>query len=164
VRRHFFFEKSVIDCTKERKEPMRGIYKLRLKMTELNALPLEFQREQYKSSSGGDAAINKVLIKSLCESYLEICRVIIDVRLYGMCPEMEIYVPDFEFTFYLSELQIEKVKLIWSKIDPESTNGIRYQQMLDSSKALATLYNKIPVYAATWSIFPLIPNQKHTQL
>ncbi|AYV84601.1 MAG: hypothetical protein Hyperionvirus30_17 [Hyperionvirus sp.] len=135
VRRHLFRSGSIIDCSGD--EKMRGVYKMRLRMTELNFGPIGLQRESYKDC-GGD----KALIKAVCDSHVEICRVLIDLRVYGDYPEMEIIVPIFDFTLYLSEVQVDKVKSVWGKINPDSTNGIRFQQMLDSSKALAVLYGK----------------------
>lgn len=112
-----------------------GRFRLRLKMTDLNMLPYDVQNDIIKDSD----PITEMIIR---ESYKELCWVVIDLRLYGACPEMGIYVPEIDLMLYLNHDQINRVKYIWSKVNPDSANGIRFDQMLACSKALNTIYNR----------------------
>lgn len=119
-----------------------GIFRLRLFMTELNTFPLNVQRESFRTvMKEQDPAIVDILLQSLKESYQYLFWVVIDLRIYGPNPEMEIYLSEYNQMLYLSDDQINKVKNIWNKVNPDIVNGIRFQQMLESSKSLVSLYN-----------------------
>lgn len=119
-----------------------GIFRLRLHMTELNTFPLEIQKDIFDNATRGyDTNTSGVILESLKESYGSLYWIVIDLRIYGPCPEMGVYILEFDQMLYLSEDQINKIKNIWNYINPEIDNGIRFQQLLDSSKSLCILYN-----------------------
>lgn len=119
-------------------ETIPGKFRLRLHMTELNTFPLDVQKNIFNNAIK-DSDIPQIIIESLKESYKPLYWIVIDLRTYGPYPELEIYTPDQ--ILYLTEDQISKVKEVWNRVNPESSNGIRFQQMLDSSKSLSILYD-----------------------
>lgn len=119
-----------------------GRYRLRLGMTELNTFPLEIQNEIFRSATQGcDFNTSKAIIQSLKDSYSILYYAVIDLRIYGPCPEMGISIMDGSQILYLNDDQINKIKVIWMKIDPETSNGVKFNQMLDSAKSLSVLYS-----------------------
>jgi hypothetical protein len=102
-----------------------GLFRIRLPVTELNMLPLEIQKD---------------IPKHISNAYPIRYWIALDLRIYGPCPEMGIYITDIDQMFYLSREQIDKISRVWAKINPESTAGIRFQQMVDSSRTLAAIY------------------------
>ena len=60
--------------------------------------------------------------------------VCLDLRIYGPQPNKEICILDD--TYYLSKEQIDKLKKLWYKIDPESSSGIINKQNRDYNKAV----------------------------
>jgi hypothetical protein len=116
-----------------------GHFRQRLQMTEINTFPLEIQKEIFNNATqGNDANTSKAIIDSLKESYAPLYCVVIDLRIYGLCPEMGI--SESDQMLYLTEDQINKTKNAWDRVNPDTPNGIRFQQLLDSSRTLATLY------------------------
>ena len=133
----FYFKENIKD------DKVPGIYKIRMNMTELNSFPLEIQKDNYKDYLTTDQVMNKIIIDTISESFKFVCVVVLDLRLYGLYPEMEIFIPGKGLVLYLSESQILKIKQTWNKIDPETSTGIRFNQMIGASKSLATLYKQI---------------------
>lgn len=118
-----------------------GQFRFKLQVTELNTYPLEIQKDIFNNiTKGYDHTTSKTLLQSLKESYVSLYWIVIDLRIYGPCPEISIYLTELDQMLYLTEDQINKIKSIWINLDPETVNGIRFQQMLDSSKTLAVLY------------------------
>jgi hypothetical protein len=69
----------------------------------------------------------------------------IDLNIYGPYPEIPFYIDKYQHTLYFTKEQQNTLKLLWDQIDPTSVNGLRYQQMLDSTKALVELYNHMNI-------------------
>lgn len=112
-----------------------GLFRLRLRMTELNVLPLGVQRQVIRDLGVGPADADWIQ-----DSYPEVGWVLLDLRVYGPCPEMGVYVEGLGQEVFPSDRQIKRIRDVWAKIDPESNNGIRFRQMLDSSRALGEIY------------------------
>lgn len=118
-----------------------GLFRLRLLMSELNKFPLDIQRDILNNiSQGHDTVTTNSLIQSFKDS-TALYWIVIDLRIYGPYPEIPIQLDNSDKVLYLSDEQINKVKSTWDKINPNSISGIRFQQMLDSSKTLSTLYH-----------------------
>lgn len=64
----------------------------------------------------------------------------LDLRYYGPNPDQPIYYNDLPY--YLSLNQMEKVKKLWNKIDPNTTTGTKYQQDQEYFKCLYQDNNK----------------------
>lgn len=58
----------------------------------------------------------------------------IDIRVYGLDPEMPLIVHDS--IYYLTKKQVEQIKKLWSTIDPSTSNGIRFSQDINYLKSV----------------------------
>lgn len=119
-----------------------GRFRLRLQITELNSFEPELQKEIFRNATHNyDNNMSQMIIQSLKDSYAPLFWIVIDLRVYGPHPEMAINLPGCDHTLFLSGDQINKVVNMWNKINPDLSNGVRFQQMLDCSKALSEIYN-----------------------
>ncbi|AYV76363.1 MAG: hypothetical protein Terrestrivirus5_185 [Terrestrivirus sp.] len=155
---------------KENKIP--GLFTLRLQMTEFNLYTTDLQKSILDDINKGNETNRKQLIDEVTAGITEdvlkqaiieslglnninnditekcplieskLFTVMIDLRIYGKIPDMPIFVLETDQTLYLTEEQKKYIAKIWNKIDPETTNGMRYQQMIDCSKSLVELYTK----------------------
>jgi len=67
--------------------------------------------------------------------------VLVDLRIYGSYPSLPLMINNVEYL--LPQHEQEKIKDIWNKINPDNTNGLRFQQYIDYTKAMCRAYNKI---------------------
>jgi len=121
-----------------------GKYRYRIGLTELNTFPCEVQQDLFENVTNGyDYCMKDALIQSFKDSYPILHWVVLDLREYGPCSEMAIYLTEYDNTFFLTEDQSKKIANIWNCINPDTSSGIRFQQMLDASKSLALIYNQL---------------------
>lgn len=64
--------------------------------------------------------------------------ILLDLRIYGPNPYLPVHVFDNEI--FLTVPQINKILSIWASIDPGTTDGLRFQQYINYTKALAKSY------------------------
>ncbi len=113
-----FFKKYVLHPILN--ECVSGIYRLRMDITQINLFT--------------DADHDQI--------YEILFTIGIDLRIYGDNPDMSCYVPELDQTMYFTLEQQTKIKNVWSRINPSTDAGIKYQQILDCSKAMAEYYKK----------------------
>lgn len=59
----------------------------------------------------------------------------IDLRLFSLNFNQAIYVDNIEY--YIDTEQINKIKILWDKINPDTNTGIKYHQNLEYQKSLS---------------------------
>jgi hypothetical protein len=64
----------------------------------------------------------------------------IDLSIYGPCPDMPILLDDEKY--YLNNEQKTKIDNIWTRINPNTENGKKFNQMIECSKALVESYKE----------------------
>ena len=97
-----------------------GIYRYRIDITEANYFK-------------GNAQINK-------DTDTVLYSLGIDLRVYGLYPDMEIYVDQNEHTLYLTDEQKDKISIRWINVNPDTNSGVRFRQILDATKVMTELY------------------------
>jgi hypothetical protein len=88
-----------------------------------------------------DLDIYKIFKQSLGinEIHYNTIHVIIDLSIYGQELDMPIIVN--KETYYLDKLQKDRIKKIWSKINPNTESGKKFNIIIESSKSLCDAYN-----------------------
>ena len=66
---------------------------------------------------------------------------VIDIRNFYKNPDQPLLINDK--VYYLSVYQINKLKMLYNKVNPETPSGIKYQQDLEYYKSIATEKLKI---------------------
>jgi hypothetical protein len=164
--KRYFFKK-----TRNTLSDVPGLYRFRIKVTEFNLCSHDIQRsiivdiEQNNRNKKQklitdldldmtDDEIRNIVLENIdlneqntlsdsCDLLRhDLYYVLIDLRIYGPFPDAPLYLPDDDQTIYFTEEQQNKIRSVWQNINPETNNGLRFQQMLDSSKALVELYNQ----------------------
>jgi hypothetical protein len=124
LRRHFF--KEPINMSLDEIETIPGLFRYRLMISELNTV-------DFLDDTDDNMIVGLLGAINITEQ--QYYQIMIDLRIYGNEPEMPIFIN--EKPYYLSYQQKEKIRNIWSKINPDTRNGLIYQQNLAYQKSEA---------------------------
>lgn len=151
-----FVKRYVFKTTYINNEKIPGIFRKRMPITELNLLDSETQKLIDETSpidmfndDDMNADIRDILKESLKDSikkttnYPIIGYVMVDMRLYGNIPELQFYIQELNQQCTFTHDQQSYLKHLWNKINPETIDGLRFNQMIDASKELVLLFNQI---------------------
>ena len=124
LRRHFFHEP--INISSDEIKEIQGLYRFRCKISQLNMIDFLDEKDD-------DMIIS--LMNSLNINERSDFWIMIDLNIYGEHPDSPIYINDTPY--YLSHQQKYKIYNIWNKINPNTRNGIIYNQNLNYQKSMA---------------------------
>ncbi len=65
--------------------------------------------------------------------------IVLDISIYAVYEGLPIYCNGFELP--MKQKHLDRIQEIWRKINPETTSGIRFNQMLNSSKQICKYFN-----------------------
>lgn len=124
-----------------------GIFRYRINIannSDENNLPGAFDAiDSFTAAEDDDPILKQILRESLMDfqrttTTKENLWVLLDLRIYGPNPYLPIHVFDNEI--FLTVVQINKILSVWASIDPETTDGLRFQQYINYTKSLAKSY------------------------
>ena len=147
-----FAKKYVFRNTLNHISDLPGLFRQRINMTNLNMMS-QNEREAIEETRNimissmvedvDDPDMREALIMSIPpEEYQTIGCIMVDLRIYGPFFDLNsiVLVSGASFTF-----TSEQRKLItdnWDAVNPDTSRGIRYGQMIECSKELVKVYNK----------------------